>query len=430
MKGRARHRTPSDGTNLLPPGQTLTPFHPALSLPDFLDDFGPLVFPLQRAALLRKRILFVGHAPVEKACNYGEIQIETIDGLSISSDCTVYDLSIISNIPLSVNDLISTSSPAPRLRPLFTIGVHDIPLLEDEAKNAIHQMASSPVGDDDSEDEHGQGWVAFTTDEVLATKDQLYDVLVTMPPPHSKEAAEKAWPKVEHPRGTELKATQRDSRRYATLRRGLSRFSCEGDQQTARTNPEEDDDDDRARLLQDRPQESAHELSFAMDEQLVEPMSWPAVAYASYLWWASAGERRTDMDDEIERDDSLLKGLNRVELATPPFSTPSRRSTMDFDGDMSRTEGTGTEMALIAYFHRLTTLMLTTLADLIDSSEADEEEDDEAEVFVTREDVTRMGLDVWSARDREFVQDMAHMYFGKSAYVQGGQVECCGVRIC
>ncbi len=70
-KGRGRHRTASDGTALIPPGQTLTPFHPALSLPAFLDDFGPLIFPLHRAGLLRKRILLVGHAPVEKACDYG-----------------------------------------------------------------------------------------------------------------------------------------------------------------------------------------------------------------------------------------------------------------------------------------------------------------------------------------------------------------------
>ena len=52
--------------------QSLSPHHPALSLPVFLDAFGPLVFPLYKAALLRKRILLVGQAPVELACNYGE----------------------------------------------------------------------------------------------------------------------------------------------------------------------------------------------------------------------------------------------------------------------------------------------------------------------------------------------------------------------
>jgi hypothetical protein len=37
--------------------------------------FGPLIFPLYRAALLRKRILIVTDTPVEFACNLGESEI-------------------------------------------------------------------------------------------------------------------------------------------------------------------------------------------------------------------------------------------------------------------------------------------------------------------------------------------------------------------
>lgn len=67
----ARHRALSDATALLTSKQSLAPYHPALSLPEFLDTFGPLVFQLYRAALLRKRILLVGEAPVEESCNFG-----------------------------------------------------------------------------------------------------------------------------------------------------------------------------------------------------------------------------------------------------------------------------------------------------------------------------------------------------------------------
>ena len=52
--------------------QTLPPGHPALSILKYLDTFGPLVFPLHRAALLRKRILLVRPPPVQLTCNYGE----------------------------------------------------------------------------------------------------------------------------------------------------------------------------------------------------------------------------------------------------------------------------------------------------------------------------------------------------------------------
>ena len=68
----ARNRAATAASASAPPGQTLSPHHPALSLPTFLDTFGPLIFPLYKAALLRRRILLVGHAPVELACNYGE----------------------------------------------------------------------------------------------------------------------------------------------------------------------------------------------------------------------------------------------------------------------------------------------------------------------------------------------------------------------
>lgn len=70
-KGHGRNRSASDGTALLPPGHNLSAYHPAWSLPRLLETFGPLIFPIHRAALLRKRILITAHAPVEETCNFG-----------------------------------------------------------------------------------------------------------------------------------------------------------------------------------------------------------------------------------------------------------------------------------------------------------------------------------------------------------------------
>lgn len=84
--GHGRNRNISDATALEPPGQTLSPFHPALSLPNFIDTFGPLVFPLYKAALLRKRILLICQAPVELTCNYGELHV-------VREDLTVSEVS-------------------------------------------------------------------------------------------------------------------------------------------------------------------------------------------------------------------------------------------------------------------------------------------------------------------------------------------------
>lgn len=77
----------SDATALEMSKPALAPYHPALSLPEFLDSFGPLVFPLYRAALLRKRILLVAEAPIHQACNYG----------MHFSFCIIFNLLLISN---------------------------------------------------------------------------------------------------------------------------------------------------------------------------------------------------------------------------------------------------------------------------------------------------------------------------------------------
>lgn len=68
-----RNRSTSDGTTLLlPPSHRLSPHHPAWSLTTLLDTFGPLIFPIYRAALLRKRILISTHAPVREVNNFGK----------------------------------------------------------------------------------------------------------------------------------------------------------------------------------------------------------------------------------------------------------------------------------------------------------------------------------------------------------------------
>jgi len=70
-----RNRAFSDAMVLESSRPALTPFHPASSLPRFVDSFGPLIFPLYRAALLRKRILLMTEAPVHIPCNYGMMQL-------------------------------------------------------------------------------------------------------------------------------------------------------------------------------------------------------------------------------------------------------------------------------------------------------------------------------------------------------------------
>lgn len=63
----------SESTFLTVPGvhAELPPSHPILSIIDLLDLLGPLIFPIYRAALLRKRVLFIARPPLLPSCNFG-----------------------------------------------------------------------------------------------------------------------------------------------------------------------------------------------------------------------------------------------------------------------------------------------------------------------------------------------------------------------
>jgi hypothetical protein len=386
---------------------SLTPHHPAAKLVDLLHLFGPLIFPLYRAALLRKRILFVSEAPVELACNI------------------VYNLSILATYPRSLlAQLPNPRSTRRGLRPLFNVGVHDIPALTST-----------------------DGWIACTTDDVLASKPDLYDVVVFLPGANARQAARKQYPKILMSTPELLKSfprhgarsTQRDASRYQSLVRGLKRLSS-----STVVNPEpaliplapEGPVEDTASVLTSSTIESRKEV--------VEPASWSQVAYTSLLWWASAGARRDGLseeeEDERDRDEMLL----------------------DTNGD----EGMTKEVAIVGFFRRLTSLIFSVLNQIIREGESEAAEssddvpgdasstavdseatrddqkpllrgqteqttgtDEEEAIEITSEDMANMALDAWSSGDRKFVEEFVEMYWQRRASVRGGHVECCGVRI-
>ncbi|KAK7740522.1 hypothetical protein SLS53_005365 [Cytospora paraplurivora] len=418
----ARTRSVSDGVALVSPAHGLTPFHPAWSLVKLLDTFGPLIFPIHRAALLRKRILISAHAPVHEFCNF------------------VYDISILANIPLSVFDLLDPSAPSQRLRPLFTIGVHDIPFLVADASYRATSKRPGPVPEPQQPThplgEYGSGWIACTTDSILAIKDDLWDVLITMPPPQATNAKEKIWPTVESPKGVPVKATQRDLRRFRTLRHTLMRLAATGSAVDDNNNNGgggggENNEPERPANLTNRRSArlstsslrtssftadgdaDAHGLADAADK-IVEPMTWAALAYSGFMWWASAGEqRRSDEVEEQAHDNSLIADLlpaapsmhqhqhQHQHQRRPSGSfnvtavhhhhgggggggigdsmtslTARRTTTVDglipVGGDVEEEERAKTELAIITYFHRLTAGILSTLAEVVEAAEEDE----------------------------------------------------------
>ena len=351
--------------------------------------------------------------------------------------CAVYDLSVLSNIPLAVSDLLASTAPPQRLRPLFSIGIHDIPLLEEDLRASKARATLQESGDAEDTDEPEYGWIACTTDSILATKSSLYDVLITMPPPFAHNAAEKVWPKVESPKDLDMKATQRDLRRYKVLRQGLSQLMTPPPSPPLSRRPSagaQDSEMPRSISLPTLPRDT-HLLDMPDTDGILEPLSWSALAYSGFMWWASAGEQRVHSEEESEADNVLLSGLS---ISTPRAQTASQVSqslaSLKPEGDAQQ------EMAIIAYFHRLTTQILTTLSDIADATDSDDEREDgdhllhddepEPAMYVTGADMVRMGLDVWSPNDHKFIEDVAREFFGRRAQVEGESVDICGIRIC
>lgn len=331
-------------------------------------------------------------------------------------------------------------APAHRLRPLFTIGVHDIPALE---------QAGRRDGDNAPPNDESAGWIACTTDSILAMKDTLWDVLVTMPPPTSSNAATKMWPTVECPRGQPIKATQRDLRRFRALKAGIAHIAVA-------TKPSDTPDSPRPESTTNtRPSTGGStvvggESEDALDK-VVHPATWAELAYGGFMWWASAGEQRHGYEhDEAVHDASLIADWAPA-MAGSPSPGPTREgtdSTTSFgERRMSSSlDDAQVELAIVAFFHRLTTDILTVVADAVDAVEGespyeDESESDGAEARLIPRSEGRpvridsaafelMGLDIWSAADGEFVKNVADVYFGKGADVEGKGIEVCGLRVC
>ena len=392
---RRKRRTMSDATGFGSDKPALSRYHPAMSLAEDFETFGPLIFPLYRAALLKKRVLIMTAAPVRPACNL------------------IYNLSVLSNIPASMADVVNISRPLHPIRPLFNVGVHDIASLSQTGGTSNPRYS----------------WIACSTDDILGTKTSLYDVIVELPPPKSSSTGTKQWPKIRTSDGQALKATQRDLRRYYTLKRELYK--------SQRLSRAYHDDDDEAQAVDDESEtvpltrtnvsEEDEYLQLDGESALVEPSSWASIVYSSFLWWASAGERDALLEDEASQDARLLDDLPLPYENTgsrPSSKSGGKRPSTDSELDGRGEELQAIALLLIAYVQRLTALTMETLAEIVEAADAEEE------IPIQSEDLRRMGLDDWSQSDGSFVKEMAELYFERGVNVQKQDVELCGIKIC
>lgn len=373
-------------STLLSPGtqHSLPAHHPALNLPETLKSFGPLIFPIFRSVLSHKRVLILGEAPVELMCD------------------TVYNLSILSSLSRTTEALLPSSyHSGQKVRPLFNVGIADIDFLESLTYS----------------------WIACTTDDVLATKPHLFDVLVLLPTSTtSHKFSNSTYPKVINstPELTKalprdgVRATQRDARRFVALKTNLNEVLSGAEVAVT------EDSETESR--------SSEDAVIADRKEAVEPLPWSVIAYTSLIWWASAGDSRSGLleAEELaqEQDEALL---------TDVFSE----------------DGATKEVAIVAYFHKLSALLFTILSNAVNRQERtseryrdedtnedgdnqallDSDHEDLAPIEISEEDVRTMGLDIWSESDRAFITSIIESVWKRKAVVRSGVIECCGIRL-
>lgn len=264
------------------------------------------------------------------------------------------------------------------------------------------------------------GWIACTSDKLLETKHTLSDVRISIPMETESPIARLSWPDAVRADGTRIMATQRDLRRYVALRQSLMSLQAEeaaevGDEQYEAVS-------DRASLTLN-PHSQTFEVNVPDESAIVEPQSWALMVYDGYYWWASAGERASELQDEYDNDADLR--LDTADFEDDTGTYKRRRSISDRRNTPRDLPDTASS-TLVAYFHHFTSQIISTFSHVVEAAGDDEPD---RRVVVSKDDLSVMGLDPWSANDRLWAAKMVKLYFRRDAEVEGGSIECCGVKI-
>jgi hypothetical protein len=333
----------------------------------------------------------------------------------------VYNTSVLATIPPSVSDLL-VNEPN-RLRTLFSVGVNDIPMLEGLSLESGAQLDSSSILTDSSDTTNEQGWVACTTDAVLALKPHLYDILVTLP-------HQNAFPSIANTNSDTVKIPSGNNHPVLTSSTGTVLLPSLRDLRRWK------------RLLLDTPlpKPSGPDPDF---DDLWYQRTWSEFICGGLFWWATAGEAAHNEDFDTSNPDEdyfltepparrgtlgegvpLLQRSDTFDSVSTPTAEGTSRTRPRSDTLFSRTSGfEEAEVGVMVYFHRVTARMMSSLSAIIDANElAEDDGEHNPATKVSTEDLMRMGLD-WAERD--FVREMCKIWFGRDIVYETHRSDCC-----
>ncbi|GAN00971.1 sphingosine kinase [Mucor ambiguus] len=356
----------------------------------FVNKFGPDVFVLWKAALLRKKIMMIHMPQMEIACQY------------------VYLVHLLGQAPAKFQSSI------PAIVPKFTMGVNDIPQLE--------KTHSS--------------YVACTPDSIFQMKSDLYDILVTLPAPSFHHTI----------KGGGSSSTSATTNKKPTQHIALSDLSCHQQphfKSTVISTRHNAADFTRFRIMW----KLFHTRSFEAKNEPNDILSTASALFTGVCYWlyeeqdtvstvssnwqglfaGSQRQRQINLNTSSETDLLLMQEEQDAEELNnnAVFEAVTARASTELQQQEQIKEQ---NVALLSFFHNLTSLLLEKLQSILTVNE----EDGLALIPIYPKDMVHMGLDPQA--DVAFVTDLAQLYFKKRVQVFGlshvGYISQCSACCC
>lgn len=351
------------------PNSNLSSFenHPLSKLPAVMSLVGPLIFPLYKAAILRKRILVIsspsqGHS--ELFSEHNSVRDPATAG------ALAYLISLLSVVPKDVHlELPKDSSALQTSRPIYSIGLSDL---------SSNFFVKFP------------GYIATTGDEIIKDQRNVYDIALTI---SSQNDDSCQLTNSEDP-SEALKSTYNDYSKFLKLYQKLPQNVLTTSNSAV---------DDTASIKTASSMLSALGLGYFVDgkdskllwepkwwlSDATSPMSWREYVWLAFAWFASAGATNREAET-IDLDDG-----NGV--AEEDVRNLVERLT-----------------SIVGQFHRLTKKWFYVIDEIV-SEMVDYVQSGNQEKFVlelTLQDLVDMELDPYSLQDLAFIREFALTYWG------------------
>lgn len=333
--------------------------HPLSKLPAALCVVGPLIFPIFKAALLRKRILIFNHSS-----QGGDLILGGNNREPELCGALAYIVALVSIVPKDVR-LEPLEQHHLYSQPLYNIGLHDL---------------------DSNVMEHHVGAIACTSDEVLKYQKNLYDYAVVMPSTDSDTCQFLSSSDLDNP----IRATFNDYMKFLKVFRQLPQSRTDAtadDSLSIRTSNSIfsslrfDIHGENANIKLD------HEPAWWLDDA-TSPMSWREYIWLAFAWFASAGTTNTPTSATFSEETPMEESRESVRQLLVTFT------------------------AIVGHFHKLTKKWFYVIDEIVsETAEGKLPLQTHVTLELTHQDIVDMELDPYLHEDVKFVREFVLLYW-------------------